>query len=158
MARQDQTPAEITKEAIAFNVNLMAALTANFLDAWTKSLGLLHRPKFPAEFLLELGGILRLAMLEHAGLTGVLGLADFNAQDLLGRLLDRLFLDLPSLSFDCSNCTSRVTETVVLACVAHLPINAPINLGAELAVASPLSDECLEALADFLFQQRSHSS
>ena len=81
---------QATLESVLVNAEIMAELTARFLTAWRQTSGWKAQSCFPAEFLLDVGGILRIAMLAQAGLLPTLGLYEVPAEDLLARLTNRL--------------------------------------------------------------------
>jgi hypothetical protein len=161
-SRESLTPAErdehdeVTKVLSAFvgDGEYMATLVARFLDEWHQAMGRKKPLPLPAEFLLELSAVIRIAIWQRAGLTLEMG-ADFPPwQELLEQLLSRLFTNPTSFSCDPYSCPAPLRKKVVEFWFQRCSWTATLILGTDIVI-HPVDEELLlDALADALWQHR----
>jgi hypothetical protein len=124
-----------------------AAQTDAFLKRWTKSLGLRKLPPLPAEFLLELSAVLRIASWQSAGLDTQMK-ADFpTASELLRELIERLLKRPESFAIDLKECDAPLTGRVTRLWLRHCSWSAPTEFGVDVVVRRPDRELLWDAVA-----------
>jgi hypothetical protein len=143
-------------EAFARDSQYMADLAGQFLKRWFASIGYdKNPPALPAEFLLELSAVIRIAHWQRAGLTTEMGAEFPPAAELLEQLLSRLLEDPLSFCLDPGACPAPLQKQVVMTWFRHCSWTATSELGSDVVVNPIDEDLLLDALADLLWQHRS---
>lgn len=154
-AAGSQLLAEQIIEGFAFNGRFNANLVGHFLEAN----GLIpprtargRQPiSFPREFLLDLAGVLRLALWEHLGLSDRLPADLPNAAEALAELFQRWSANLPKVT----NAPSRaVLRRVLHTWFSRFAWSGLEELNADVVLDDAKEQALLEALADFLWEHR----
>lgn len=131
-----------------------AEQTENFLKLWTKSLGLKKLPPLPAEFLLELSAVIRIAAWQRGGLTVEMQ-ADFPpAEELLRELLERLLHQPKSFAVDPAACPAPLNGRVTRLWLRHCSWSAPAEVGADVVIRRPHPDLLRDIFTELLRNSR----
>lgn len=127
-----------------------AVQTAAFLKLWAKSLKPRKLPPLPAEFLLELGAVLRIAAWQLADLTTEMQ-ADFPpAAELLRELVERLFYKPESFSNDPQKCPAPLSTRSSRLWFRHCSWTATGQLGVDVVIRKPDPNLVLDLLIELL--------
>jgi hypothetical protein len=128
--------------------------TEQFLKLWTKSLGLKKLPPLPAEFLLELSAVIRIAAWQRGGLTVEMQ-ADFPpAEELLRELLERLLHRPKSFAVDPAACPAPLHGRVTRLWLRHCSWSAPAEVGVDVVVRRPHPDLLRDIFTELLRSSR----
>lgn len=133
----------------------MAQLVRGFLTNWFKGLGLgKKRPSLPAEFLLELAGVIRIAHWQRAGLLDAMGERFPPWQDLLEQLMRRLMEAPASFCFDPRTSPAPLCRRSALIWFRRCSWSASREVGVDLVVRPLSVDDMLTAVANLLWNYR----
>lgn len=124
--------------------------TAMFLKRWSKSLGRRKLPPLPAEFLLELSAVLRVAAWQQGGLTVEMQVDFPPAEDLLRELLERLRDRPESFAVDPVACPAPLTNRVTRLWLRHCSWSAPAEVGVDVVIRRPHPDLLRDIFAELL--------
>lgn len=131
-----------------------AAQTAEFLKRWSKSLGRRKLPSLPAEFLLELSAVLRIAAWQNANLDVEMK-ADFPpASELLRELIERLLKRPESFAIHLKDGDAPLTRRVTRLWLRHCSWSAPTELGGDVVIRRPDRELLWDAMAELLLGSR----
>lgn len=133
----------------------MAQLVHGFLTNWFKGLGLgKKQPCLPAEFLLELAGIIRVAQWQRAGLLDAMGEKFPPWQDLLEQLMCRL-MDAPaSFCLDARTSPAPLCRRSALIWFRRCSWSACREVGVDLVIRPLSINDMLTAVAKLLWKYR----
>ena len=127
-----------------------AEQTEKFLKLWAKSLGLKKLPALPAEFLLELSAVLRIAAWQEAGLTDEMKTEFSPAKELLRLLVERLRDHPESFSLDLKNAPVPLTDRVAKLWFRNCSWSATSELGVDVVLRRPSRELLWDLLAELL--------
>lgn len=127
-----------------------AEQTENFVKLWTKSLGLKKLPNLPAEFLLELSAVLRIAAWQQAGLATEMQAEFPPAQELLRELVERLRDHPESFSLELINSACPLTDRVAQLWFRNCSWSATSELGVDVVLRRPNRELLRDLLAELL--------
>jgi hypothetical protein len=145
-------------EAIAAfigDAEYMAELVHRFLTNCFKGLGLpIYEHCLPAEFLLELAAVIRIAQWQRAGLVDAMGEKFLPWQDLLRQLIRRLMEEPLSFSFDPKACSAPLCRRVVGVWFHRCSWSAVREIAVDVIVHPLAAYDMLSAVADLLWKYR----
>lgn len=142
--------------AMVADSHRMADATHAFLERWRKTLKLRRKLQFPAEFLVELSAVLRIASWQQSGLAKELGAEFPAAEELLRDLFQRLLESPLSFGLDPATCQSPLSREVMRIWWKRCSWAAPGLLSADIAVAQSHRDLQIDALVELLWACRHH--
>lgn len=132
-----------------------ADLVDRLLRTWFLGLGVGITPtSFPAEFLLELAAVIRIAQWQKANLLDVLGEQFAPWPDLLGQLMRRLMEDPTSFSLDPKMCPAPLSRRVVWVWFHRCSRSAIREVGVDVAIQPKAVEEMLEEIANLIWKYR----
>lgn len=145
--------AEILQALIA-DGRQMADLAADFLCHWFELYESNPASRFPAEFVLEVSAILRIASWQRSGLVKELTTEFPPADALLDQLLGRLADDPFSFSYDPNHCPAPLSREILRVWFERCSWKAPGLLGADITVDPQHLELQLDVLAELLWTCR----
>jgi hypothetical protein len=150
---ETQADVQFRLEAFIRLAHADAEHVAGFLKRWLKPLRLGRDTPFPAEFLLELAAIVRIAAWQQAGLAADLGTFP-PAQELLENLIRQFLADPMSFELEAPAVRRGLGSQVVSTWIARCAWKGPSETGADVWLGEIDEGLLLELMADFLYEIR----
>ena len=150
----DKQVIELTAAFIS-DAERMAQLVRGFMSNWFKGLGLKEKqPSLPAEFLLELAGVIRVAQWQRAGLLDAMGEEFPPWQNLLEQLMCRLMEAPTTFCFDPRTSQAPLCRRSTWIWFRRCSWSACREVGVDLVIRPLAVDDMLSAVANLLWNYR----
>lgn len=141
-------------QAMIFDGRRMADLASEFLVRWFDEPRSKSALRFPAEFLLELSAVLRIADWQRSEVAKELEITFPPADELLIQLLDRLADDPYSFSYDPNHCPAPLSREVMVVWFERCSWTGLKLLKADVAVDRRHPELQIDLLAELLWTCR----